>query len=436
MNEIKTARRAFRHLQRWLRSSRVQRGKPLAVILGGSCNGLSFARSLGRRGIPTLLLDSERLLGTYTRFGKVVLLPPASESPDQWITFLELVSSLLPQKGILFATSDVHTLLVSRNRERLERHFNFLVADSQALERIVNKRLQYETAQAAGIPMPAVYFPETLEEARSMAGRVAYPCILKPYTSQPVRTKLAGKKVALVRSSGELITEYHRLNALGVPLMIQEIIPGGDDTLYGYLSFWDREGREVAWLTKRKLRQSPPHFGNGSLHVTLEAPEVAVLSRRLLQAFSYRGFACAEFKLDARDGVYRLVEINPRTPLSNQVAIASGVDFPWIGYRYLTGQQDPAALAAPFRRNVTMVDEELDIQSFLTSWKAGSLTLGAWLRSLLSVRATAVWAWDDPMPMLAGIGRFFRMCLTGNPHASPRVAPTIMPEAQLATLRS
>ena len=42
-------------VEKWL--TRIRRGKPLAVILESGANGLSFSRSLGRRGVPTLLLD-------------------------------------------------------------------------------------------------------------------------------------------------------------------------------------------------------------------------------------------------------------------------------------------------------------------------------------------------------------------------------------------
>ena len=115
--------------------------------------------------------------------------------------------------------------------------------------------------------------------------------------------------------------------------MVQEIVPGDDTALFGYLAFFDEEGVEVAWLTKQKLRQHPAQFGDGSLQITVDAPEVAALSRRLLGAFDVRGFVGVEFKRDERSGTYYLIEINPRTVSGNQLAISAGVDFPWIGYR-------------------------------------------------------------------------------------------------------
>lgn len=398
-----------KNLEGWLKRSRAK--SPLAIILGGSVNGLSFARSLGRRGVPTLLLDSDRLIGIYTRYGKVVLLPPADEHPECWISLLEFVGSHLDTPGVLFPTSDVHCLLVSRHRDLLREYFRF-VLDPPTMERIVNKRLQYGIAQAAGIPVPKTDFPESVEEVRRLSPDLTYPCLLKPYISHLGRKRLSNRKVLVVNSQTELISAYERLVGGGSPFMVQEIIPGEDSALYGYLAFWDVEGRERAWLTKQKLRQYPPYYGDGSLQITVEAREVAELSRCLLREFNYCGFVGVEFKFDARDSTYRLIEINPRTVSGNQLAISAGIDFPWIGYQYLTGSDlDPGpAQANLFRPLVKCVNEEWDVQAYRALRRSGGLNLWCWLNSLRGSKIT-IGAWDDPFPFIVGFWRLFRVCL-------------------------
>ena len=61
-----------RQLSRVLRRLR-GRQRP-AVVLGASVNGLSFARSLGRHGVPTLLADMEDTIGLRTRLAATLLL--------------------------------------------------------------------------------------------------------------------------------------------------------------------------------------------------------------------------------------------------------------------------------------------------------------------------------------------------------------------------
>src|SRR5262245_28217159 len=284
----------MRRIEAWLRQSS---GKdPAAIVLGGTFNALSFARSLGRRRIPLLMVESERFLGTYTRYGKVLMLPALDESTQDWIELLEFVGSRLDRPGVLFPTSDVHSLLVARHSETLQRYFRFILPDARALEQIVNKRSQYRIAQAAGIPIPKSHFPESIEEVKLLSESVSYPSLLKPYQSHDARLHL-GRKVIVVRSASELVSRYAEIDSVDLRLMVQEIVPGGDSALFGYLAFWDQEGRELAWVTKRKLRQYPAQYGDGSLQVTVEAPEVAELSRRLLRTFEYRGFVGVEFKL-------------------------------------------------------------------------------------------------------------------------------------------
>ena len=74
---------------------RIRAGKPLAVILGSSVGGLSFVRSLNRRNVPTLQLDSDKGAPMYTRYGEAYLLPPLRQSPSEWLRLLEFVGKRL-----------------------------------------------------------------------------------------------------------------------------------------------------------------------------------------------------------------------------------------------------------------------------------------------------------------------------------------------------
>ena len=400
---VSSDRVLYTKIERWLRASRGKESP--AIILGSSANGLSFARSLGRRGIPVLMLDSDRLFGAYTRYGRFLQLPSTEEYPHVWIDFLEFVGSRLEAPAILFPTSDAHCLLVSQQKNILRRYFRFLLPEAEAVEQIVNKRFQYEIAQAAGIPIPRTYFPESVEEMRCLSSRVPYPCLLKPYQSHIGRKRLSKKKLLVVYSEAELIAAYERITAGDVPFMVQEIVPGEDNSLYGYIAFWDSEGHELAWVTKKKLRQYPPGYGDGSLQMTVAAPEVAELSRRLLGNFNYRGFGYVEFKLDARDRNYRLIEINPRTPACNQMAISAGVDLPWLGYQYLAGDYAATESNKGFQSGVKYLNEEWDIQAYLTLRKSGALNFWSWFRSLRGIKARAIGAPDDLFPFVIGLWR-------------------------------
>ena len=389
-----------RRLERWLRS--LDGGPPLAVVTASSVHSLSFARSLGRRGVPVLLVDSDGQLAVRSRFARTLALPPAEESPREWIDALTAVGSCRPEPAVLVPTADVHCVLVSRHRDELASRYRFLLPEAPMVERLADKREQLRLAEEAGLLVPATHEVESAAEAREVAAAVRYPCVVKPRRSRTGPSFLGDGKLLVARYPEELVRGYDTFRQQGVPAVIQEVVPGGDDRLVGYLGLWDPAGREVAWLTKRKLRQFPPGYGNGSLQVSEDLPAVAELSRRLLRHARYCGLVNIEFKLDERCGEYCLIEVNPRGSAMNELAVRAGLDLPWLTYALLTGRDVGRPATPAWGRRC--VNEEWDVQAFWALRRSARMTLGGWLRSIAGAD-TVIGAWDDPLPLLLGMAR-------------------------------
>jgi D-aspartate ligase len=384
------------NIDRWLARNEVKR-RPLVVLLGGSVNSLSFARSLGRRGVPTLLLESHDDVVMRSRFGATSILPDVDVAAPEWLHMLEYIGRRLGQPGVVFAPSDSHLLFLSKYRAEVGRYFRLLLPPAGVIERIVNKREQYAVACSAGIPLPKTIYPHSMADVRAGAAEMGFPCIVKPY-SYSGRKTLGNQKAAIVTSPAELIAQCSMLGERLQGFLIQEVVPGPKSAIFAYHGFWDHEGNERAWWTKQHLRGSQFY---GSFHISVDAPEVASLSRRLLSAFAYRGFSHVEFKLDSRDHTYRLMEINARTGQSNQHGIAAGVDLPWLAYRYLTEGAESDVSCPPFRRGITYVHERQDLQCFLELRRKDSIRLLPWAMSVVKAPAKVFWAWDDPGPFFA-----------------------------------
>ena len=82
-----------------------------------------------------------------------------------------------------------------------------------------------------------------------------FPAIFKPVASLAFKRRF-GRPVLVVPSRDELIEVYRRVDDCGT-LMLQEIVPGGDDELYTVGSYLDAASRPLAVFTGRKLRQHP-----------------------------------------------------------------------------------------------------------------------------------------------------------------------------------
>lgn len=377
------------------------RGARPAVVLSQWTTGLSYVRSLHRRGIPTLLLTDRGRLGAPSRHELTVELPGIVEEPAVWLEALVAVAERSNRRPVLLVAFDHAVLFVGEHAAELERHYDFLTPPLETSAAIVDKHRQYELAAAAGIPIPRTFFPESGEAAVELAGDGSYPCLIKPYVGYNVAGHFGDRKNLVVEDAPALRSEFDRLAAAGVPCLVQEVVPGGDSAFYGYLGFWGSDGSEVAWITKQKLRQEPALFGDGTYQRTVDVPPVAELSRRFLKALNYVGVAGVEFKYDLRDDSYRLIEVNPRAVSGNELAVAAGVDLPYINYAYLV---NGAAPAWEQRWDVHWINELLDLKTLLRESPTRPAATREWIRSLRRADAFALGASDDPAPLIATFG--------------------------------
>ena len=59
------------------------------IVIGGHVQGLGIIRSLGSKGIPVILIDSEALsLGMFSRFTNKVFCSPKLSSSNSFVKFL------------------------------------------------------------------------------------------------------------------------------------------------------------------------------------------------------------------------------------------------------------------------------------------------------------------------------------------------------------
>jgi len=359
--------------------------------------GLSYIRSLHRRGVPTLLLDQRSWLDTPSRFELTLAMPRITEEADLWLEMLVGAAQRSRRRPVLLVAFDQALLVVGKHAEELGRHYDFLIPPLEGSAAIVDKRRQYQLATAAGVPIPRTVYPGTGEEATTLAAELGYPCLLKPYVGGGVGNPFPGRKNAVVADAATLRAEFDRLALAGIPCLVQEIVPGGDEALYGYLGFWGSDRNELAWITKQKLRQNPPLYGDGTFQRTVDAPRVAELSRQFLKALDYVGVGSVEFKYDARDDSYRLMEVNPRAVSGNQLAIAAGVDLPYISYAYLA---DAVVPSWEQLWDVRWVHELYDLKTLLRERQNPAAAVWEWVRSLRQAETFALGAWNDPAPLL------------------------------------
>jgi D-aspartate ligase len=305
-------------------------GIPAAVVDVGWVNGLAAVRSLGRAGIRVLAVDHRpSALGFRSRYAEPYLVPDAHAAPLRFIAALRALGEV-----VVFPTHDEQLNLIAQHLEDVQVLAPFPAWD--VLERVQSKREQLAQAEEAGVDVPRTAHPASAGEARSAAADIGLPVLVKP--AHPVGFKQRFRKQAFrCETLDEVAAAYERAQEFAP--MVQELIPGGDDTLYTVGSYLARDGGPLGIFSGRKLRQTPPGVGTCRVGEAVWMQDAVDAALSLLEAFGYHGLSQVEFKRDPRDGRFKLMEINPRLWQWHGLAGACGVDLPRIAYADLVGEQ-------------------------------------------------------------------------------------------------
>jgi D-aspartate ligase len=374
-----------------------------ALVIGGNLNGLSIARSLGRHGVPVWVTTAPNIkLASCSRYTLRTLPWPDGEPEAQVAYLLELAARYRLDQWVLFPTSDESAALLSKFHTALSRRFRVSTPAWDVLRSAYDKRLTYRLAAEQHVDYPSTIYPASEADLKDVA--CAFPAILKPATHATIN-RFTADKAWPVANREELLARYREARELIPPdlILVQELIPGGGESQFSYAALCC-DGQPIASLTARRTRQYPIDFGySSSLVETLDIPEIVAPSRRLLAAIRYTGLVEVEYKLDARNGRYKLLDINPRLWTWSPLGGRAGTDFPYLLWQMMTGRSVPEQTG---RTGVRWVRMSTDVPAAIHEMLRGRLSLGAYLRSLRGPLEFALMALDDPLPGLLDLPLF------------------------------
>jgi predicted ATP-grasp superfamily ATP-dependent carboligase len=386
-------------------------GRPPAVLLGGSANALSIARSLGRRGIDIYLSVAKDHEALYSRFCRHAF--PFDVGTDPAVLWGDLLlggSRAVPAGSVVLACNDSAVTFIATHRDALAGRYRLDDAVPDRQLAMLDKLSTLKAARAAGVGAPRFWEIDTPEEADAVAGDLPYPVIVKPLLSHLFQSKFGGRKFFTARNGEEVRAQLAAIHKAGLQAMVCEWIPGPDHQLASYYTYIDGRGTALFRLTKRTIRRFPKNEGLASYHVTDWNDEVAAAGARFLEGAGFRGLANVEFKRDARDGQLKIIECNPRFAAPQELFVRCGLDIASLVYDHVTGR--PVDRGRPYRHGVRLWYPIRDFRAYRELRRLNELTFGTWLRSILHRQAFPFFQTTDPLPAvvpaLQGLARRLR----------------------------
>ena len=374
-----------------------------ALVIGANLNGLSVARSLGRQGVPVWVTTPPNVrLASFSRYTRRTLSWPEADCELQVAYLMDLAERHALDGWVLFPTGDESAALLSKFHAVLSRRFRVSTPPWEVLRWAYDKRLTYKLANEQQVDCPFTLNPRSESDLRESP--LDFPAILKPAT-HAVASRFTADKAWRVANREELLARYREAKGM-IPadqILIQEMIPGGGEAQFSYAALCF-DGEPLASLTARRTRQYPIDFGYSSSFVeTLEIPQIVAPSRRLLKAIRYTGIVEVEYKLDARNRRYKLLDINPRLWTWSPLGARAGVDFPYLLWKVLLGRSAPKPSG---RLGVRWMRMTTDLPAAIHEILRGRLSVTSYLRSFRSPLEFSVMAMDDPLPGLLDLPSF------------------------------
>lgn len=378
-----------------------------ALIIGENAPALGALRSLHLAGIPAYVACPPGDLVTRSRWYRPV---PGNGDWDGnvWADTASILSALPLERAVLFPCMD-DAAIWAAELPSADLRQRFLVSSSsrRTLETLQDKARFAAFLDETNIPHPPT-FP-----LRSPADIVALPLgeldrvFLKPVNSQKF-SRIMRRKALWANGRNEFDRLWHTLQTHGLAVMAQEYVPGAATEHYFLDGFRDRCGIVTGLLARRRLRIFPPDFGNSSYSESVPLAEVAPAEahlRDLLAALDYRGIFSAEFKRDARDGQFRILEVNIRPWRYVEFAARCGVNVCRMAHGDARGE--PVAASRRYRVGAGCIHFPSDVNTVLSSrrhergpWRK---IFGQWARAhYLAFRL------DDPLPGVVASGNFIR----------------------------
>ena len=293
-------------------------GKRVLLIDGGSQQVLPLTKAFRELGCDVTVYCGSKLdVGYASKYTSHRILDCFDREKTN-DTYLGIKKTIEQGKyDLVIPMSDFPAGILAEHKTEFAPYAYICVNDLPIFELASDKLQTMRICMEKGLPCPKTVIAEDIDEV-DLNGWL-YPLVVKP------RTGYGANGFSIVQNEEELKHIFSATRKKFGPPLIQEYIPQTGQQ-YQVEMFMDKEGNCKSFVLMDKLRWYPLNGGPSTINMTVKDEKIKEDCIALLQAMHWRGYASFDLIRDPRDGIAKILEINPRINGTIKICFFAGVN--------------------------------------------------------------------------------------------------------------
>lgn len=294
------------------------------LILGSDANAYYMARCCYEAYKIKPHLIGQKVLA-FTRFTDILTI----EYYDKlWIEecFLGKINDYAKNTDksiLLVSTNETYTEFISKNREKIDAKYKYIVPNFEIVKTLTNKENFYKTYEKNVLSFPkTIYFDCSNDSIDKI--NIDFPLVLKPANVVSYNhISFEGKnKIYKIKNKVELVDVVGKIknSEYNDRMIVQEFIDGDDSYLFDSVVYINSKGKceYISFAQIGLQEQTRSMVGNAAVLINgYNSFGINVLEQQqkiisFMEKIGYRGFAEIDMKYDKKTNEFKVLEINCR----------------------------------------------------------------------------------------------------------------------------
>ncbi len=285
---------------------------------------LGIIRSLGSRSLELSCgstYSKHIPISAYSKYVKTSYFYPDPNRSSEFCNYIKKIMKRDNIETLIPVGYDVYSALARYSE--LFKEYNIPMPNTEAFRIAASKSATVSLAKELKMPTPSSTKINSINELTNI--KLNFPIVVKGIFSSGY--------VKYAKNNNELKYWVDQIKKIqGEFPLIQEYISGDG---YGFFGLFNN-GICKAHFMHRRIREFPVTGGPSTCAESVYDERLLKYGLTIMEKLKWHGVAMVEFKKDVNDDNFKIMEINPKFWGSLDLAIASGVDFPYLLYKMIT----------------------------------------------------------------------------------------------------